>query len=401
MWKKISTWYQDWNEEMLNVLLHPEEAQKISIPWRRHFALRLTKLTSIERTQLHQFSVKYQGMAFWMAVLKLSAVFSMIGALLHFFRPKLDWWILVAVANLIGWAVAVSLIGIWFNYRRLSFRPVRFLSNAFLGVSLGLLGGTVLGAMLRGKDIWTSIVQDVPRVLMVAGIMGCIYALLVGIVAVWRNKNYEAITAQLELEAEREKNARQTSESQLRLLRAQIEPHFLFNTLGAVQQLAENGAPRAAELTANLIVFLRASMSEMRSEKITLAEEFHLIQAYLEVMKVRMGARLDFHLDLSTDLKAISIPSMMLLTLAENAIKHGIEPALRGGRIDIRAEKCGTDLLITVQDSGVGLSDTPNPGIGLQNVRDRLRLQYGAHAALSIFEAEQGGVIAEVSIPRC
>lgn len=399
MWKKIATWYQDWNNEMLDVLLHPDQAQQIPVRWRRHVALRLTKLTSIERSQLHQFSVKYQGATLWMAVLKLSVLFSIVGFLLHFFRPKLDWWILVAIANLIGWAVAVSLIGIWFNYRRLAFRPLRFLSNAFLGVSSGLLGGTVLGAMLRGKDIWTSIVQDVPRVLMVAGIMGCVYALLVGIVAVWRNKNYEAITAQLELEAEREKNARQASESQLRLLRAQIEPHFLFNTLGAVQQLAEQTAPRAAELTANLIVFLRASMSDMRSEKITLAEEFRLIHAYLQVMKARMGARLDFHLELPDDLKTISIPSMMLLTLAENAIKHGIEPSLRGGRIDIRAEKSGTDLIITVQDSGVGLSDMPNNGIGLQNARDRLRLQYGVRATLSIVEAEQGGVIAEVSIP--
>jgi sensor histidine kinase YesM len=90
---------------------------------------------------------------------------------------------------------------------------------------------------------------------------------------------------------------------------------------------------------------------------------------------------------------------MMLLTLAENAIKHGIEPSLRGGNIHVFAEKLGTDLLITIQDSGVGLSDTPSPGIGLQNVRDRLRLHYGVHATLSISEAEQGGVIVEVNIP--
>lgn len=399
MWKKISSWYKAWDNEMLDVLLHPELAETIAIPWRRHFAQRLTKLTAIERAQLHQFSVKYQGLTFWLAVLKLSAVFSIGGVLLHLFRPKLDWWVLVAVANLIGWAMAVSLIGIWFNYRHLAFRPLRFLFKAFSGVCLGLLGGTMLGALLRGKDIWTSILQDVPRVLTVAGVLGLVYAFLVGLVAVWRNKSYETLTAQLELDAEREKNARQTSESQLRLLRAQIEPHFLFNTLGAVQQLAEQGAPKAAELTANLIVFLRASMSEMRSEQITLAEEFRLMQAYLEVMRVRMGTRLEFYLNLPPDLRTFTIPSMMLLTLAENAIKHGIEPSLRGGRIDICAERQGTNLRVSVQDSGVGLSDTPNPGIGLQNVRDRLSLQYGAQATLTVAEREQGGVIAEVCIP--
>ena len=124
-----------------------------------------------------------------------------------------------------------------------------------------------------------------------------------------------------------------------------------------------------------------------------------MIQAYLEVMKARMGTRLDFELTLPPALAAIPVPSMMLLTLAENAIKHGIEPSLRGGSIYVFAEKLGTDVLITVQDSGVGLNDTPSPGIGLQNVRDRLRLQYGAHASVSITEAEQGGVIVEVTIP--
>lgn len=399
MWKKISSWYKAWDNEMLEVLLHPELAETIAIPWRRHLAQKLTKLTAIERAQLHQFSVRYQGATFWLAVAKLSIVFSVLGVLLHLFRPKLDWWILIAVANLIGWALAVSLIGIWFNYRRLALRPWRFLLHAFFGVCFGLLGGTVLGALLRGKDIWISIVQDVPRVLTVAGVLGLVYACMVGIVAVWRNKNYETLTAQLALEAEREKNARQNSESQLRILRAQIEPHFLFNTLGAVQQLAEHGAPKAAELTANLIVFLRASMSEMRSEQISLAEEFRLMQAYLEVMQARMGTRLEFDLNLPPDLQAITLPSMILLTLAENAIKHGIEPSLRGGRIDIYAERSGSNLCVSVQDSGLGLSDTPNPGIGLQNVRDRLALQYGAQATLTVAEREPGGVIAQVCIP--
>lgn len=398
MWKKIAAWHQTWNQELLDVLLQPERAGQIATPWRRHVAQRLTKLSAIERSQLHQFSTQYQGAVLWWAIFKLSVIFSILGGLLHLFKPKLDLWILVAVANLIGWSLAVSLIGIWFNYRQLANRPIRLILNAFSGVCFGLLGGTMLGALIRGKDIWTSIVQDVPRVLAVAGVLGVIYAVLVGIVAVWRNKSYETITTQLELAAEREKNARQTSESQLRLLRAQIEPHFLFNTLGAVQQLAEQGAPLAAQLTANLIVFLRASMSEMRSEAISLAEEFRLIQAYLEVMKVRMGARLEFDLRLPDVLQSIQIPSMILLTLVENAIKHGIEPALRGGRIEIRAEQCDAEVLIIVQDSGVGLSDTPQPGIGLQNVRDRLHLHYGAQATLSIAEAEQGGVIAEVRL---
>ncbi|WP_395011459.1 sensor histidine kinase [Undibacterium sp.] len=399
MWKTLTSWYKDWNDEQLAVLLDPQRADDITIPWRKKIAKQLSTLTEIERKQLYQFSVDYQGAKLWLTILKLSVVFSCLGLVLYSVKTKLHWLPAILVANLLGWALVFALVGIWFNYRQIAKRRFRISLSAFMGVLCGFFGFTTLSALVQGKDVWATIWKDGPLVLIVAAVMGAVYVLLIGIVAGWRNQSYETIAAKLALEAEREKNARQESESQLRLLRAQIEPHFLFNTLGAVQQLAEQGAPKAAELTANLIVFLRASMSEMRAEQISLTEEFRLIQAYLEVMKARMGTRLDFELTLPPALAAIPVPSMMLLTLAENAIKHGIEPSLRGGSIHVFAEKLGTDVLITVQDSGVGLSDTPSPGIGLQNVRDRLRLQYGAHASVSITEAEQGGVIVEVTIP--
>lgn len=399
MWKKLSSWYKDWNDEQLAVLIDPQRAEDITIPWRKKMAKQLLTLTEIERKQLYQFSIEYQGAKLWLTILKLSLVFSCLGLVLYSMKTKLHWLPAILVVNMLGWILAFALVGIWFNYRQIAKRRFRISLSAFMGVLCGFFGFTTLSALVQGKDVWATIWKDGPLVLIVAAVLGAVYVLLIGIVAGWRNQGYEKIAAQLALDAEREKNARQESESQLRLLRAQIEPHFLFNTLGAVQQLAEQGAPKAAELTANLIVFLRASMSEMRAEQITLAEEFRLIQAYLEVMKARMGARLSFDIDLPTALAAIPVPSMMLLTLAENAIKHGIEPSLRGGNIHVFAEKLGTDLLITIQDSGVGLSDTPSPGIGLQNVRDRLRLQYGAHASLSIAEVEQGGVIVEVNIP--
>ncbi len=399
MWQSVINWYKNWNDELLNVLRDPESVETVTIPWRKKIAKQAANLSAIERDQLYQFCLEYQGAKLWWAVTKLTILFSALGLVLYSFKQKLHWLPAVLVMNLLGWMLVFALVGIWFNYRQISRRHFHFSASAFLGVLFGFFGFTSLSAVIRGKDIWATIWKDGPIVLVVAGIAGALYVLMIGIVAGWRNQGYETKAAQLALDAEREKSARQESESQLRLLRAQIEPHFLFNTLGAVQQLAEQGAPKAAELTANLIVFLRASMSEMRAEQISLAEEFRLIQAYLEVMKARMGSRLNFELQLPPELASIPVPSMLLLTLAENAIKHGIEPSLRGGDIQIVAEKLGTDLLITVQDSGVGLSDKPNPGIGLRNVRDRLRLQYGTHATLSIAEAEQGGVIAEVTIP--
>jgi LytS/YehU family sensor histidine kinase len=192
--------------------------------------------------------------------------------------------------------------------------------------------------------------------------------------------------------------ARELAESQLRLLRAQIEPHFLFNTLGAVQQLAEHGAPRAAELTAHLIAFLRASLSEMRSDQVRLDAEFGLLESYLRVMQFRLGQRLRFSLTLAPTLGHVQVPSMILLTLVENAIKHGIEPALRGGEVAVSAEVHDGALRVRVADSGVGMAAQPGTGTGLDNVRRRLQLAYGDAARLALQDAGPG-LIADITLP--
>lgn len=399
MWNRLSAWYSSWNEDMIAVLVNPALADKMSDPSRRCIAAKLLELTPIERLQLHHFCITYQGATMWKAIARLTVLFSCFGAALYLIKPGLGWPKSLFVANLLGWILMFVLIGIWFNYRRISTKPMRLALFAVGGVLSGIAAGSVISALTQAKPIWDIWLQDGPLLLKAAGVAGAGYLILIGIVASWRNQSYETINAQLELEAEREKSARQSSESQLRLLRAQIEPHFLFNTLGAIQQLAEQGAPKAAELTANLIHFLRASMSEMRAEQITLADEFAMLRAYLDVMQVRLAQRLQYSLDLPAPLAQVKVPSMVLLTLAENAIKHGIEPALRGGTVTVTARQHGDQISIVVQDSGVGLSDKPGSGIGLQNVRDRLRLAYGAGAGLSIAQAGQGGVIAHVTLP--
>jgi sensor histidine kinase YesM len=226
-------------------------------------------------------------------------------------------------------------------------------------------------------------------------------------ISILRNRQYEALNVKLQQDAEQARLARELSESQLRLLRAQIEPHFLFNTLGAVQQLAQHGAPRAAELTANLIDFLRSSMRDMRSEQVCLSAEFGLVESYLKVMQVRLGERLRFSLQLPRSLENVQLPTMILLTLVENAIKHGIEPALRGGEVTVSAETLDGVVRIRVRDSGVGMSSlsASDPcaeaggGTGLDNVRHRLRLAYGEAASLRLRDGEPG-LVADVIIPH-
>lgn len=403
MWTRLVRWYDSWQEEQMAVLLDPSLAENVQGRLRRCAAKRLTKLSAIERSQLHAFCLKYQGRTLWMAALKLSILFSLFGVALYWWNPKSGLIVALLLAQLFGWMIFGALIGVWFNYRQLGARPTIMSLGFAIGICFGMLVGFSAMSWLYGRDPMQEFLEKGEILFKAIAICGLAYVALVGIVAIWRNKAYETITVQLALDAEREKNARQESESQLRMLRAQIEPHFLFNTLGAVQTLAEQGeqgAAKAAQLTANLIVFLRACMHEIRAERLSLREEFAMVRSYLEVMKVRMGQRLEFSLDLPDALASVKLPSMMLLSLAENAIKHGLEPAVTGGAVHISAHREGNLVRLCVLDTGVGLSEQPGTGIGLQNVRERLQLAFGAQSALNISELEHGGVMAEIVFPE-
>ena len=414
MWGKISQWHQQMDDDAMLVLETPEAADSLPAGMRRYVGTRLATMSPIERQQFRAFLVKYHGVRFYVAAAKLLLPFTALGALQQLLWPgKLSWAESLVLSNLIGFSLACGLMGVWFNYRKLvANRSVKPLLRILLACVVGLLFGMGASAIFSDKPVVVSPEKIAANVGIALLVVSLLYIVPLGIVAIWRNRQFETMSLQLQQETERERLARELSESQLRLLRAQIEPHFLFNTLGAVQQLAEQGAPRAAALTADLIAFLRASLAEMRSEQVPLQSEFDMVAAYLRVMQARMGQRLRFRLDLPAPLAHVMVPSMIVLTLAENAIKHGIEPALRGGDIHISAEQVDGMLRLRVQDTGVGLGGTvagapvpaPGGGLGLENVRSRLQLsaQQGGGAAgrLELREGEEGGVVADILLPR-
>lgn len=404
MLKKYTDWYRSIDEESLQVLKRPEMAAQVQGRVRRYVAMKLVKLTPIERQQLHDFLLKYRGAGLYIAAFKLMLLFSAIGVALHLLLPaRFELLKALAFSNGMGFALAWGLVGVWFNYRS----SVRNKFKKLLLIVSTCAAGVAVGVLLAGLSDTGSMGMAFERLLRVGGIAllvaGLFYMVPLAIVTTWRNRQYEALTLQLQQDAERDRLARALSESQLRLLRAQIEPHFLFNTLGAVQQLAEQGAQgagRAAALTADLIAFLRASLAEMRSEQVPLQSEFDMVAAYLRVMQARMGARLRHALDLPAEFAHVTIPSMILLTLAENAIKHGIEPSLRGGEIRVSAQRVGGMLCLRVQDTGMGLPESgadgaQGGGLGLENVRSRLLLS-DPSASLIVRDGEEGGVIAEI-----
>ena len=193
---------------------------------------------------------------------------------------------------------------------------------------------------------------------------------------------------------------RRLLEAEMAALQAQIEPHFLFNTLALIGQLIETNPPQAATIHTALIQYLRSAMPQMREKGGgKLGQQVDLSRAYLKIMQARMGDRLTVSVDLPEELAYVSFPSMMLQTLVENAIKHGLEPKLTGGHITITATKIDADLLVEVSDNGVGFDLHADDGIGLSNIRERLKMLYGSKAQLIVEAPLDGGAKVSIRLP--
>ncbi len=194
-------------------------------------------------------------------------------------------------------------------------------------------------------------------------------------------------------------------EARLKLLQAQVEPHFLFNTLANLQALIAVDPARAQAMLGHLDGYLRAALATTRNDRGTLAEEFALLRAYLEILAIRMGPRLAFELDLPDSLSRATLPPMLLQPLVENAIKHGLEPKVDGGRIRVGARAEGKQVVLSVEDSGMGMggdagaNPTAGTGVGLANVRARLAAVYDNAASVETSEVEGGGVRVTLRVP--
>jgi hypothetical protein len=194
---------------------------------------------------------------------------------------------------------------------------------------------------------------------------------------------------------------RQLVEAQLKMMQAQVEPHFLFNTLASVDYLIETEPATASKMQKNLIQYLRAALPQMREGSTTLGKEIQLCRSYLEILKFRMEDRLQYSMTVPQGLQSAQFPPMMLQSLVENSIKHGLEPKPEGGSITISADVVNGRLRVTVADTGLGFaaSGRPGTGVGLGNVRERLAALYGGSARLSIEANTPSGTIVTIEVP--
>jgi hypothetical protein len=194
---------------------------------------------------------------------------------------------------------------------------------------------------------------------------------------------------------------RQLVEARLKMMQAQVEPHFLFNTLASVDYLIETDPGTASKMQKNLIQYLRSALPQMREGSTTLGKEVQLCRAFLEILKFRMEDRLQYTVIVPQGLQSAQFPPMMLQSLVENSIKHGLEPKPEGGSLTISADIANGKLRVTVADTGLGfaVAEQPGTGVGLANVRERLAALYGGTARLSIEANSPSGTIVTIEVP--
>jgi LytS/YehU family sensor histidine kinase len=228
-----------------------------------------------------------------------------------------------------------------------------------------------------------------------AALIGTLFALG----ALYRERDAQARSDALQFALERETLQRQAADARLHLLTAQIEPHFLLNTLANVQQLVESGSPRAAPVFRSLIDYLRAALPQLHRKTATLDDEERLVRAYLELMLMRMPDRLAFTVAIEPSLRALPFPPMALLTLVENAIRHGIDPGCDGGRVEVGARRgAGREVELWVTDTGVGLTEGAGTGSGLRNLLERLNASFPSGASVTLSGLVPHGARADVRV---
>jgi sensor histidine kinase YesM len=217
--------------------------------------------------------------------------------------------------------------------------------------------------------------------------------------AEWEERKVEELMARENLKVvSREK---QLVQAQMRMLQAQIEPHFLFNTLANIQSLIARSPDKANLMMDDFIAYLRQTLSASRAQMGTVKQEFDLLRQYLDLIKIRMADRLEYDLKIDTNLEVTPLAPMLLQPLVENAIKHGLEPKVEGGRVAVAASRDGERMILTVTDNGLGFSDhadSKGTGVGLANLRERLAVLYDNRATLTIADANPGTRIT-LSVP--
>ncbi|MBH9551442.1 sensor histidine kinase [Inhella gelatinilytica] len=343
-----------------------------------------------------------QGLGTWLGV-----VGALVGTTLGLRASGFPWLGAVLLA-LTGWGVVLMMgLNLWLQPDKMA-KSFGSLPKVALMLVLGLTGalfGTWVGhTAKRGYVDWSAYVATLQGKLtsflpgLVVGMLGT-FLVLWSLAAVRRGV-LRRQRDQARLEAERDAATAEARQAQLRVLQAQIHPHFIFNTLAALQHWVDKGDERAAPLLREVTAFLRGATELLGRDSVTLADEWAQVGHYLAIMKARWGDRLRYEMDAAPALMERTLPPGVLLTLVENAVEHGIAHRLGGGALRVAAASHTQGWRVTVEDEGVGLAPGWQPGVGLNNVRQRLAHHAGPAATITLAPRPEGGCLATIEIPQ-
>ena len=374
---------QELNHSIASVHFHPLEAISLFRRWPRSFVrnftytLILNLLFAIGFTLLAYVFVRTIGFADFPGIFAENLV----------------------ISNVVGftfWTVFAVLGPLMRSINAKSFWVVTLFYTALgTGIVTASLWGFALLTGRYGMAKWIGSREQVFTSVVISLVISLVLAIA------WKRRS-EELTAQIALAEERERaeaSERSAAQANLRALQAQIEPHFLFNTLANVTSLIHSQPDDAKRMLENFIEYLRATLASTREAHTTVGSEFEMMTKFLSILQIRMGARLRFHFDLPQEIQNAAMPPMLLQPLIENAIKHGLEPKLEGGSVTLKAERHDDALRVSIIDTGLGFGTKPSNGIGLKNVRERVEKLYGHRGSVLIEEYQPCGTRVVVTIP--
>lgn len=380
-------------------LAHGNRLQRAYHRWALPYYERMTPDQREQAELIDSFLYSGRGLLGWAGLLA-AVVGSALGLMRTGLPPWLCWlaslmlWVGVPMMALTAWLTPTGFTG-----ARMRRAFPRLLAIAVVAAIAGFtVGQHARTGSLDPQRVIEGLWRGLPYLAITVLAISVAMLLLLGGVAQVRRQILERRLLQLELDRERDQARQAAVQAQLKLLQLQIQPHFIFNTLSAVQHWVDLGDPRAGALLRSLTAFLRGSTEALARESVTLGEETALVRHYLEVMQARLGERLRWSIEVPQVLAAQPLPPGLLLTLVENAIEHGISASLSGGEVRLVASRDDTAAVITLSDSaGLWHPEAPE-GVGLSNCRARLQHRFGDTASL-VLAVEDGRTVATLRLP--
>jgi Histidine kinase len=385
----------------LKSLEHGNRLQRAYHRWALPYYEKMQPQVRAQAEALDRFLYSRRGLGFW-----LGLAGAVLGSSLGLQRAGMPL-LLASLLSLMLWAVIpLGLLAAWLQPALFTSAGLRrHFPRVVLLAAVGALLGFATGHVARRGQLDPAVLLErllsaltvlIPAVLLTAL---ALVALMWGVARV-RQQLLEFDLQQARLQQERDSAAREAAEARLKLLRSQIQPHFIFNTLSAVQHWVDAGDPRGAPLLRSLTGFLRRSTDALTQDRVSLADELALVDHYLTIMQARLGERLRIERDITPDLLDLSLPPGLLLTLVENAIEHGISGSLAGGIVQVSARQQAGECQLQVADSAGLLNAGWSEGVGLSNTRERIQRCFGPQARLDLTRGSDGRTLATLRWPQ-